>query len=39
MPEFVASMPIVGIDGTMKKRLKDARPPAAPTSRPARWTA
>jgi len=21
MPEFVASMPIVGIDGTMKKRL------------------
>jgi D-alanyl-D-alanine carboxypeptidase/D-alanyl-D-alanine-endopeptidase (penicillin-binding protein 4) len=24
MPEFVASMPIVGIDGTMKKRLKDA---------------
>ena len=24
MPEFVSSMPIVGIDGTMKKRLKDA---------------
>jgi len=24
MPEFIASMPIVGIDGTMKKRLKDA---------------
>lgn len=24
MPEFLASMPIVGIDGTMKKRLKDA---------------
>ena len=24
MPEFVASLPIVGIDGTMKKRLKDA---------------
>lgn len=23
MPEFVASMPIVGVDGTMKKRLKD----------------
>ncbi|WP_434514963.1 D-alanyl-D-alanine carboxypeptidase/D-alanyl-D-alanine-endopeptidase [Dechloromonas sp. ARDL1] len=23
MPEFVSSMPIVGIDGTMKKRLKD----------------
>ncbi|MFN4327054.1 MAG: D-alanyl-D-alanine carboxypeptidase/D-alanyl-D-alanine-endopeptidase [Azonexus sp.] len=23
MPEFVASLPIVGIDGTMKKRLKD----------------
>ena len=24
MPEFISSMPIVGIDGTMKKRLKDA---------------
>ena len=24
MPEFVSSMPIVGIDGTMKKRLKEA---------------
>ncbi|WP_084019531.1 D-alanyl-D-alanine carboxypeptidase/D-alanyl-D-alanine endopeptidase [Dechloromonas agitata] len=24
MPEFVASLPIVGIDGTMKKRLKEA---------------
>jgi D-alanyl-D-alanine carboxypeptidase/D-alanyl-D-alanine-endopeptidase (penicillin-binding protein 4) len=24
MPEFVSSMPIVGIDGTMKKRLKGA---------------
>ncbi len=24
MPEFVSSMPIVGIDGTMRKRLKDA---------------
>ena len=24
MPEFIASMPIVGIDGTMKKRLKEA---------------
>ena len=24
MPEFVSSMPIVGIDGTMKKRLRDA---------------
>ena len=24
MPEFISSMPIVGIDGTMKKRLKDS---------------
>ncbi len=24
MPEFISSMPIVGIDGTMKKRLKEA---------------
>ena len=24
MPEFVSSLPIVGIDGTMKKRLRDA---------------
>jgi D-alanyl-D-alanine carboxypeptidase/D-alanyl-D-alanine-endopeptidase (penicillin-binding protein 4) len=24
MPEFVSSLPIVGIDGTMKKRLKDS---------------
>ena len=24
MPEFIASMPLVGIDGTMKKRLKDS---------------
>ncbi len=24
MPEFVSSLPIVGIDGTMKKRLKEA---------------
>ena len=24
MPEFVSSMPIVGIDGTMKKRLKES---------------
>ena len=24
MPEFIASMPIVGIDGTMRKRLKDS---------------
>ena len=24
MPEFVSSMPIVGADGTMKKRLKDS---------------
>ncbi|MDP3540275.1 MAG: D-alanyl-D-alanine carboxypeptidase/D-alanyl-D-alanine-endopeptidase [Azonexus sp.] len=24
MPEFVASMPIVGIDGTMRKRLKES---------------
>ena len=24
MPEFIASMPIVGIDGTMKKRLVNA---------------
>lgn len=23
MPEFIASLPIVGLDGTMKKRLKD----------------
>ncbi|MCU0812361.1 MAG: D-alanyl-D-alanine carboxypeptidase, partial [Thiobacillaceae bacterium] len=24
MPEFISSMPIVGIDGTMKKRLKES---------------
>ncbi len=24
MPEFIASLPIVGIDGTMKRRLKDS---------------
>jgi D-alanyl-D-alanine carboxypeptidase/D-alanyl-D-alanine-endopeptidase (penicillin-binding protein 4) len=24
MPEFISSLPIVGIDGTMKKRLNDS---------------